>query len=94
MGEFTTFECGACGYRAEHIRWGAGQLDPRTRFLPAVCHHCQKIIEVELTGRDILIEEFTCPDCGHAVFFFEKGDSYKCPRCQTPDLGISQEGYW
>ena len=94
MGELTTFECSKCGYRAANVRWGAGQMDARVRFLPAHCMNCKKIVEVELTGRDILIEEFTCPGCGHPVFFFEKGESYRCPACGEPGMAIHQEGYW
>lgn len=94
MGEYTTFTCSGCGYRAQRIRWGAGQADPRIRFLPALCTRCRNIIEVELTGRDVLVETFYCGKCSSPVLFFEKGESHECPRCKAPNLGIEQKGYW
>lgn len=94
LGEYTTFSCSACGYSAEHIRWGVGVTDPRVRFLPGRCDRCREIIEVELTGRDPLIEEFRCRRCNSLIFFFEKGQSYGCPRCGTPNLRILQLDYW
>lgn len=94
MGEYTTFSCDSCGYRVERLRWGVGQNDSRQRLLPALCRECRTIVEVDLTGRDVLIDEFRCDICGAAVSFFEKGQSYCCPKCQAPDLKIRQEGYW
>lgn len=94
MGEYTTFACSSCGYRVERIRWGVGLNDPRVRLLPALCPECHTIIEVELTGRDLLVDEFRCELCQALVSFFEKGQSYRCPKCQAPDLAIRQEGYW
>lgn len=94
VGEYTTFSCDSCGYRVERIRWGVGLTDPRQRLLPALCPECRTIVEVDLTGRDVLIEEFRCGVCGVLVSFFEKGRSYHCPECQAPDLKIRQEGYW
>jgi hypothetical protein len=60
MGEFTTFECRECGYRAEQIRWGVSMRDPRIRFMPAFCVECKTICEVDLTGADIMVDEFNC----------------------------------
>jgi ribosomal protein L37E len=94
LGETSTFECSACGYKSSRIRWGVGESDPHLRFLPGVCHHCQELVEVDLTGRDILIEEFTCSRCGRPVFFFEKAESYNCPRCKAPNVRIKQGNYW
>ena len=94
MGENSIFECRSCGYKTPIVRWGVSVNDPRQRFMPALCLHCAAIIEVDLTGRDILVERFTCPDCGSGIIFFERSQSYNCPRCQAPDLTINQEGYW
>lgn len=94
MGELTVFQCRKCGYETPEIRWGVGQNDPRLRLMPGLCVTCHEIVEVDLTGRDILVEKFTHDACGSAVFFFKKGESYECPRCGAPDMRILQLGYW
>lgn len=94
MGETSIFLCEACGYDSGKIRWGVGEDDPALRFLPGVCHHCRELIEVDLSGHDILIETFTCATCGRPVFFFERAESYDCPRCGAPNLRIKQLDYW
>ncbi|MHB1361129.1 MAG: hypothetical protein ACYCW5_00830 [Thermoleophilia bacterium] len=94
MGETSIFECGACGYKSGHIRWGVGENDSSKRFLPGVCRHCREIVEIDLTGHDVLIEHFTCSKCGRPVFFFEKAETFECPRCGAPNLRITQEKYW
>ncbi|RJQ43917.1 MAG: hypothetical protein C4534_07330 [Gaiellales bacterium] len=94
MGEFTIIACRACGYRSGRIRWGVGCDDPRARFLPAHCPSCAAFVEVDLTGRDVLNEKFTCPDCGSVVAFTEHVDHFECPRCQSHDISLSQDGYW
>lgn len=94
MGEYTEFRCRVCGYHTEKVRWGAGQNDARIRFLPAFCYKCRNIVEVELTGRDVLMEKFTCSNCESQVFFLKKGKAYDCPRCGATNLQIVQEGYW
>lgn len=68
--------------------------DPTIRFLPALCRTCKDIIEVELTGRDVLIETFTCSGCGSAITFFSRAESFHCPACGAPDMVVHQEGYW
>ncbi|MBK5225924.1 MAG: hypothetical protein JJD96_05050 [Thermoleophilia bacterium] len=94
MGEYSTFECAACGYKSSSIRWGVGENDPRKRFLVGVCHHCKELAEIDLTDHDVMIDQFTCLVCGRPMFFFEKAESYDCPRCGAPNLRIKQEGYW
>ena len=64
MGEYTTFVCRECGYTADKIRWGVSANDPRKRFMPAVCVECKALTEVDLTGADILVDEFHCLTCG------------------------------
>ena len=94
MGETTIFECSACGYQSGEVRWGAGSMDARIRFLPALCHTCRDIVEIELTGRDVLVETFSCPACHAPATFFSRGESFRCPRCDAADLKIHQKGYW
>ncbi|GAB4244032.1 MAG: hypothetical protein Kow00122_00270 [Thermoleophilia bacterium] len=95
MGESTTFYCDSCGYESRQIRWGVSVLDPRRRFMPARCLQCKSYVEVDLTGADILIDEFTCPHCGSEVFFVERADSYSCPRCGAGNLRMRQgPTYW
>lgn len=94
MGEFTVFECPDCGYNSDKIRWGVGSNDPRIRFLPAHCSNCDIFVEVELTGRDILTEIFTCSRCDAAVTFSEHAESYECPRCGSRHITMKQAGYW
>lgn len=94
MGETTVFSCDSCGYRTAEIRWGAGSVDPRIRFLPALCRRCREIVEIDLTGRDILIETFTCPACSGQVAFFDQAQTFVCPRCGAPDLRLKQCNYW
>ncbi len=95
MGESTTFHCESCDYESRQIRWGVSQLDPRRRFMPALCLQCKSFVEIDLTGADILIDEFTCPHCSAEVFFVEQGDSHHCPRCSTPGLKLRQgPAYW
>lgn len=94
MGEYTVFECRDCGYRSEKIRWGVGSNDPRRRFLAAHCPSCAIFTEVDLTGRDILVERFCCSRCGSAVTFTEHVETYECPRCNSSNMLLHQEGYW
>ena len=94
MGETTVFACPACGYESGPIRWGAGSVNTTIRFLPALCRHCRDIVEVELTGRDVLVESFNCLACGEAVSFFQRADTFICPRCGAPGLRVLQQGYW
>lgn len=94
MGEITVFTCDACGYESGAIRWGAGSEDPRQRFLPALCRLCHNIVEVNLTGRDVLIETFNCETCGEPVHFFQRSDTFICPRCGEPDMRVLQKDYW
>lgn len=94
MGEYSVFECRKCGYKSKQIRWGVGQDDPRFRFLPAHCSQCREIVEVDLTGHDVLIDTFTHSECGTQVLFFQKDQSYACPKCNAPDVRILQKGYW
>jgi len=94
MGEYSIFECGACGYKSGRIRWGVGEKNQRIRFLPAVCQHCQELVEVDLTDSDVMFDEFSCEKCDRPVFFFEHSESFACPRCNAPNMSIKQEGYW
>jgi predicted RNA-binding Zn-ribbon protein involved in translation (DUF1610 family) len=94
MGEYTTFECRSCGYKAEQVRWGVSANDPRVRFMPAYCVECGAIREVDLTGADLIVDEFDCPDCGSQLFFLEKAASYTCPKCKAHDMRLIQGDYW
>ena len=95
MGEYTTFVCRECGYTADSVRWGVSVNDPRKRFMPAVCVTCKTIASVDLTGADIMVDEFHCADCGHQLFFLEKAHSYTCPKCKAKDMQLIQGGeYW
>jgi Zn finger protein HypA/HybF involved in hydrogenase expression len=94
MGEYTTFTCRSCGYRAERIRWGVSTNDPRQRCMPAYCIECGTIVEVDLTGADLMIDEFTCLKCGRELFFLEKAASYTCPKCKAHDMQLEQGDYW
>lgn len=94
MGEYTIFECPDCGYASDRIRWGVGSSDPRVRFLPAHCSNCEIFTEVELTGRDIFTETFTCSRCDGDVAFSKHVESYECPRCGSKRIGMRLEGYW
>ena len=91
MGEYTTFECRQCGYKADRIRWGVGVYDPRQRFMPA---ECGTIVEVDMTGADIHIDEFRCVVCGVELVFLEKAASYTCPKCKAHDMLLHQGEYW
>ncbi|MHB0978541.1 MAG: hypothetical protein ACYC5Q_00415 [Thermoleophilia bacterium] len=95
MGESTIFHCDSCGYESRQIRWGVSVLDPRRRFMPAHCMRCKTYVEVNLTGADILVDEFTCPHCEGEVFFIERSDAYGCPQCGSPNLRLRQgPTYW
>jgi Zn finger protein HypA/HybF involved in hydrogenase expression len=95
MGESTTFCCDECGYESAPIRWGVSMLDPRRRYMPAFCYTCRTYVEVDLTGADILVDEFTCPTCGDRIAFIDKGDSYPCPACKGHGLSLRQgDSYW
>ena len=94
MGEYTTFECRQCGYTAERVRWGVGVHDPRQRFMPSYCVECGTIVEVDLTGADIHVDEFRCVVCGSELFFLEKSASYTCPKCKAHDMMLHQGDYW
>lgn len=94
MGEYSIFECEACGYKSGRIRWGVGENDQRIRFLPGLCQHCEELVEIDLTDSDILFDKFSCAKCGRPVFFFERSESFACPRCKAPNMRIKQEGYW
>ncbi|GAB4242946.1 MAG: hypothetical protein Kow00129_01730 [Thermoleophilia bacterium] len=95
MGEWTSFSCTSCGYESGSIRWGAGMLDPRIRFLPAECSHCREYVEIDLTGADLVVDTFCCPQCESEVFFVDKKDSYRCPQCGAENVRLSQgQGYW
>ena len=95
MGESTTFHCESCGYESGPIRWGVSVQDPRRRFLPAYCYTCKDYVEVDLTGADVLVDEFHCDRCSSQVFFLEKEESYDCPRCGAPGVHMRQgPSYW
>lgn len=95
MGETTTFVCEACGYESEPIRWGVSVENPRRRAMPAHCMKCKAYVEVDLTGADVLVDEFHCPQCDSEVFFIEKADSYGCPVCGRPGVKLRQgASYW
>jgi predicted RNA-binding Zn-ribbon protein involved in translation (DUF1610 family) len=94
MGEYTTFTCRKCGYSAERVRWGVSVSDPRQRFMPAYCIECGTIVEVDLTGADLMVDEFTCLRCGRELFFLEKAASYTCPKCKAHDMLLKQGDYW
>lgn len=94
MGEYTTFECRQCGYKADRIRWGVSVYDPRQRFMPAYCVECGIIVEVDMTGADIHVDEFRCVVCGSELFFLEKAASYTCPKCKAQDMLLHQGEYW
>jgi predicted RNA-binding Zn-ribbon protein involved in translation (DUF1610 family) len=95
MGESTTFLCASCGYESRAIRWGVSVLDPRRRFMPAECMNCKDYVEVDLTGADLVVDEFHCDRCGNQVFFVERAESYGCPRCGGEKVDIRQgPTYW
>jgi Zn finger protein HypA/HybF involved in hydrogenase expression len=94
MGEYTTFECRECGYTADRIRWGVSVYDPRQRFMPAYCVECGAIVEVDMTGADIHVDEFRCVVCTSELFFLEKAASYTCPKCKAHDMKLHQGEYW
>ena len=94
MGEYTTFSCRSCGYSTERVRGGVSTSDPRQRFMPAYCIECATIVEVDLTGADLIMDEFTCLKCGCELFFLEKAASYTCPQCKAHDLLLTQGEYW
>jgi Zn finger protein HypA/HybF involved in hydrogenase expression len=95
MGEYTTFVCRECGYTADNVRWGVSANDPRKRFMPAVCVQCKEITSVDLTGADIMVDEFHCSACDCQLFFLEKAQSYVCPKCKAKDMQLIQGGeYW
>ena len=94
MGEYTTFECRACGYEAGHVRWGVSVYDPSRRFMPAYCVECRTIVEVDLTGADLHVDEFRCGACESELSFLEKASSYSCPKCEAADMKLVQGEYW
>jgi hypothetical protein len=95
VGESTTFHCEACGYESGSIRWGVSVQDPRRRFMPGHCLSCKDYVEVDLTGADLLTDEFLCQECGSEVFFIEEAESYCCPRCGAPGVHMRQgPAYW
>ena len=94
MGESTTFHCDVCNYESQEIRWGVSVVDPRRRFMPALCMSCKTYVEVDLTGADLLVDEFTCLKCGRELFFLEKAASYTCPKCKAHDMQLEQGDYW
>ena len=65
-------------------------------FIPefAVCVECKALTEVDLTGADILVDEFHCLTCGSQLFFLEKAYSYTCPKCRAKDMQLIQGEYW
>jgi len=63
--------------------------------MPAHCMTCKAYVEVDLTGADILVDEFTCSACGSEVFFVERSDSYACPVCGRAGMRLRQgASYW
>ena len=90
MGEYTTFVCRECGYTADNIRWGVSVNDPRKRFMPAVCVECKAIAEVDLTGADILVDEFHCLTCGSQLFFLEKATRTPAPSARPRTCSSSR----
>jgi predicted RNA-binding Zn-ribbon protein involved in translation (DUF1610 family) len=95
MGESTVFLCTSCGYESRAIRWGVSMLDPRRRYMPAECLSCKSYVEVDLTGADLVVDDFHCCDCGSQVFFVEKADAYACPRCGSHSTHLTQgSSYW
>jgi len=63
--------------------------------MPAHCMRCKTYVEVNLTGADILVDEFTCPHCEGEVFFVDRSDSYGCPQCGSSELRLRQgPTYW
>ena len=94
MGEYTTFMCRECGYTADRIRWGVSVNDPRKRFMPAMCVECKAIAEVDLTGADIMIDEFNCLKCGSQLFFLEKAHVVHLPEVQGQRHEAMQGEYW
>ncbi|NLG66251.1 MAG: 30S ribosomal protein S27ae [Actinobacteria bacterium] len=52
-------------------------------------------MEVDLTGADLLVDDFFCPTCGAQVFFVERADAYACPKCGGTHVGPHQgPAYW
>lgn len=95
MGELTTFRCNACGYVSAAIRWGVSVQDPRRRFLPAHCGKCCSYVEIDLTGADLLVDDFFCPECGTQVFFLQEAATYSCPSCGSKEMHLIQgPSYW
>jgi Zn finger protein HypA/HybF involved in hydrogenase expression len=95
MGESTTFICEACGYESRPIRWGVSVEDPRRRAMPAHCMKCKAYVEVDLTGTDVMVDEFHCAQCDSEVFFVDRADSYGCPVCGSPGMKLRQgASYW
>lgn len=95
MGEWTTFQCGSCGYESRPVRWGVGVNNPSRRFMPALCPSCNEYVEVDLTGADMVVDQFTCNLCGGEVGFVERRDAYGCPRCAGPSVRLTQGiEYW
>lgn len=95
MGESTAFRCETCGYESRGIKWGVSMVDPRRRYMPAHCMQCKDYVEVDLTGADMLIDEFRCTACGSEVFFVDKADTYGCPKCGNGNVNLVQGStYW
>lgn len=95
MGESTTFQCDECGYESQEIRWGVSVLDPRRRFMPALCMKCRTYVEVDLTNADLCVDKFHCAACGTEVTFIDRATSYGCPRCKSPNMKLRQgPDYW
>lgn len=95
MGESTTFRCEDCGYHSGPIRWGVSVRDPRCRYMPALCGKCRAYVEIDLTGADILVDEFKCAECGSEVVFIKRADVYTCPHCGGGRITLKQgPTYW
>ena len=57
--------------------------------MPAFCVECKTICEVDLTGADIMVDEFSCLTCGSQLFFLEKAVSYYRSRFDSTHGGVS-----
>jgi len=56
---------------------------------------CKAYVEVDLTGADVMVDEFHCAQCGSEVFFVDRADSYGCPVCGSPGMKLRQgASYW
>ena len=54
--------------------------------MPAYCVECGTIVEVDLTGADLHIDEFHCGSAAAELFFLEKAATYTCPKCKAHDM--------